>query len=303
MVEPGNLACFFGFTKEEVKILADKNGADFDELVKWYDGYMIGDEPSMFNPNSVMEAITRGRCRSYWAATGAFDAVTHYINMNFDGLKDDIIKMLAGGRAKVNPTKFQNDMSIITSRDDVLTVLIHLGYLSYNWVKSECYIPNREVAGEMENAVEANNWTPVVDALQSSEQLLQAVLDGDAEAVAKGVDVAHDENTSILSYNDENSLTCVLSLAFYYAKNDYIFHRELPSGKGFADLVLMPRKGCEKPPLLLELKKDQSANTAIEQIHHKQYQGKVSEYDGRVILVGINYDSKSKKHECKIEVL
>ena len=303
MVEPGNLAGFFGFTKEEVKILADKNGADFDELVKWYDGYMIGDEPSMFNPNSVMEAITRGRCRSYWAATGAFDAVTHYINMNFDGLKDDIIKMLAGGRAKVNPTKFQNDMSIITSRDDVLTVLIHLGYLSYNWVKSECYIPNREVAGEMENAVEANNWTPVVDALQSSEQLLQAVLDGDAEAVAKGVDVAHDENTSILSYNDENSLTCVLSLAFYYAKNDYIFHRELPSGKGFADLVLMPRKGCEKPPLLLELKKDQSANTAIEQIHHKQYQGKVSEYDGRVILVGINYDSKSKKHECKIEVL
>lgn len=303
MVEPGNLAGFFGFTKEEVKILADKNGADFDELVKWYDGYMIGDEPSMFNPNSVMEAITRGRCRSYWAATGAFDAVTHYINMNFDGLKDDIIKMLAGGRAKVNPTKFQNDMSIITSRDDVLTVLIHLGYLSYNWVKSECYIPNREVAGEMENAVEANNWAPVVDALQSSEQLLQAVIEGDAEAVAKGVDAAHDENTSILSYNDENSLACVLSLAFYHARNDYTFHRELPSGKGFADLVLMPRKGCEKPPLLLELKKDQSANTAIEQIHHKQYQGKVSEYDGRVILVGINYDSKSKKHECKIEVL
>ena len=303
MVKPGKLASYFGFTKEEVRVLAEKNGADFDELVRWYDGYKIGDEPSMFNPNSVMMALWDGQCQSFWASTGAFDAVARYINMNFDGLRNDVIKMLAGGRAKVNPTKFQNDISIITSRDDVLTVLIHLGYLSYDRERSECYIPNHEVAGEMANAVEANNWTPVVDALQASEQLLQAVLDGDAEAVAKGVDAAHDDNTSILSYNDENSLACVLSLAFYYAKNDYTFHRELPTGKGFADLVLMPRKNCDKPPILLELKKDQSPNTAIEQIHHKQYQGKVAQYDGQVILVGINYDSKSKKHECKIETV
>ena len=194
-------------------------------------------------------------------------------------------------------------MSDIRSKSDVFTVLIHLGYLAFDRVKSECYIPNYEVAGEMVNAVKSIHWDIVAEALDKSEQLLQAVIEGDAEAVAKGVDVAHDENTSILSYNDENSLACVLSLAFYYAKNDYIFHRELPTGKGFADLVLMPRKKSDLPAILLELKKDQSANTAIEQIRHKQYQGKVLEYDGRVILVGINYDSKSKKHECKIEVL
>jgi hypothetical protein len=301
MVEPGKLAKYFGFTKEEVKVLAEKDGADFDELVKWYDGYQIGDEPSMFNPNSVMEAINRGRCRSYWASTGAFDAVSHYINMNFDGLKDDVIKMLAGGRCQVDPTGFLNDMSVIRTKDDALTVLIHLGYLGYDWVKSECYIPNREVAGEMVNAIKANNWTPVVDALRASEQLLQAVLDGDTDTVANGVDAAHDENTSILSYNDENSLVCVLSLAFYYAKNDYVFHRELPTGKGFADLVLMPRKKSDRPAILLELKKDQSANAAIEQIHNRQYQGKVAQYGGQVILVGINYDTKSKKHACTIE--
>ncbi|MBQ9261912.1 MAG: AAA family ATPase [Prevotella sp.] len=301
MVEPGDMASFFGFTKDEVRTLAEHKGADFDELEKWYDGYQIGDELSMFNPNSVMEAVRRRRCRSFWAATGAFDTVADYISMNYDGLKDDIINMLAGGRCKVNPTKFQNDMSVIHSKDDVLTVLIHLGYLSYNWRKDECYIPNREVAGEMVNAVEANNWKPVTDALGQSEQLLQAVLDGDAEAVAHGVDAAHDENTSILSYNDENSLACVLSLAFYYAKNDYIFYRELPTGKGFADLVLMPRKKSDRPAILLELKKDQSAQTAIDQIHRKEYHGKISEYDGRVILVGINYDSKTKKHECRIE--
>ena len=157
MVDPGDMSSFFGFTKEEVKTLAEKHGADFDELEKWYDGYQIGDEPSMFNPNSVMQAIKKKQCRSYWASTGAFDAVAHYIQMNYEGLKDDIIKMLAGGRSKVNPTGFQNDMSIVRTRDDVLTVLIHLGYLAYDWRKDECYIPNKEVAGEMENAVKTTN--------------------------------------------------------------------------------------------------------------------------------------------------
>ena len=215
---------------------------DFDELVKWYDGYQIGDEQSMFNPNSVMQAIRSRRCRSYWATTGAIDAVTNYINMNFEGLKDDIIYMLAGGRSKVNPTKFQNDMSVIRSKDDALTVLIHLGYLGYDWRKDECYIPNKEVGSEMANAVENNNWSPVVNALQQSEQLLADTLAGDTDAVARAIEAVHDENISILSYNNENSLACVLSLAYYYAKNDYIVHRELATGKGFADIVLIPRK-------------------------------------------------------------
>ena len=150
MVEPGNMGQYFGFTKDEVKTLAGKHEMDFDELEKWYDGYQIGDEPSIFNPNSVIQAVTRRRCKSYWASTGAFDAVANYIQMNFEGLKDDIICMLAGGRVKVNTTKFQNDMSVIKCRDDVLTVLIHLGYLSFNWQKRECYVPNFEVSGECE---------------------------------------------------------------------------------------------------------------------------------------------------------
>ena len=219
----------------------------------------------------------------------------------FEGLKDDIIYMLSGGRCKVNPTKFQNDMSIITSRDDVLTVLIHLGYLSYDWRKSECYIPNREVAGEMVNAVEANNWQPVVQALEASERLLQATLDGDAEAVASGIDKVHDENTSILSYNDENSLACVLSIAYYYSRNDYVVHRELATGKGFADLVLIPRKNVESPVIILELKYNKDADSAIEQIKRKQYPAKVEQYADNLLLVGINYDKKTKQHACRIE--
>ena len=301
MVEPRNLARFFGFTRDEVRALAGKHGRDFDELEKWYDGYQIGDEPSMFNPNSVMQAVDVGRCRSYWASTGAYDAVAGYIRMNYEGLKDDIIRMLAGGRCRVDPTMFGNDMSAVRSKDDVLTVLIHLGYLSYDWRKDECYIPNREVAGEMVNAVKENNWKPVVDALQRSEQLLRATLDGDEEAVSRGVDAAHDENTSILSYNDENSLACVLSIAYYYARNDYVMHRELASGKGFADIVLLPRKHVDSPAIILELKVNRDADAAIAQIHRRQYPDKVREHADRLLLVGINYDRQTKQHTCRIE--
>ena len=312
MVEPRRMGRFFGFTKDEVYNLAEKYGMDFDELVKWYDGYQIGDDHSMFNPNSVMQAIDSGRCRSFWASTGAYDAVANYIQMNYEGLKDDIILMLAGGRCKVNPTKFQNDMSIVRSKDDVLTVLIHLGYLSYDWRKSECYIPNKEVGGEMVNAVEDNNWAGVVTALQASEQLLQDTLDGNEEAVTRAIDAAHDErlrvgeqgsgmNTSILSYNNENSLACVLSIAYYYARNDYVMHRELASGKGFADIVLIPRKNVDSPAIVVELKFSQDADAAIDQIKRRQYPAKVAQYAENLLLVGINYDKETKQHTCHIE--
>ena len=301
MVMPRNMAGLFGFTKSEVEQLAEKHHVNFNELEKWYDGYQIGGELSIFNPNSVMQAVNSDWCESYWASTGAYDAVANYINMNYKGLKDDIIKMLAGGRSKVDPTGFQNDLSLIRSKDDVLTVLIHLGYLSYDRTKQECYIPNREVAGEMVNAIKSNDWRPVIDALERSEQLLQATLEGDAEAVALGIDAAHDEHTSILSYNDENLLACVLSIAYYYAKNDYVMHRELASGKGFADVVLIPRKKVDSPAIVLELKYDQDADTAINQIKRKNYPEKVVQYTDNLLLVGINYNKQKKTHTCVIE--
>ena len=301
MVKPGGMAGFFGFTKEEVRTLSAKHGMNFDELEKWYDGYQIGDELSIFNPNSVMTAIREHKCKSYWAATGAFGRVSDYIQMNYEGLKDDIIAMLAGGRCAVDPTSFQNDLLVVNGRDDVLTVLIHLGYLSYDWNKEECYIPNREVAGEMVNAVKATKWKNVANALQKSERLLRATLDGDAEAVARGIDLAHDEETSILSYNNENSMACVLSIAYYYARNDYIIHRELATGKGFADLVFIPRKNVSSPAIILELKYDKDADTAIQQIHRRQYPEKVAQYTDNLLLVGINYDKETKTHTCIIE--
>ncbi|MBQ3753732.1 MAG: AAA family ATPase [Prevotella sp.] len=301
MVSPRSMDRYFGFTKDEVRILAEKYGMDFDELEKWYDGYQIGGQSSIFNPNSVMQALDSFWCDNYWNRNGAVDAIAGYIRMNYEGLKDDIILMLAGGRCKVNPIGFRNDLSEIYDRDDVLTVLIHLGYLSYDRVKKECYIPNLEVSYEMESAVKSNNWAGVVTALQDSEKLLQDTLDGDEEAVARAIDAAHDENTSILSYNNENSLACVLSIAYYYARNDYVMHRELASGKGFADIVLIPRKNVESPAIVVELKFRQDADAAIDQIKRRQYPAKVAQYTDNLLLVGINYDRDTKQHTCHIE--
>ncbi len=301
MVDPGDMGRFFGFTKDEVQTLAKNHGMNYDELEKWYDGYKIGDEQSMFNPNSVMEAVRRRRCRSFWSATGSFDAVAGYINRNFDGLKDGIIEMLAGGREKVDPTRFQNDMSIVLNRDDVYTVLIHLGYLSYEWQRSECYIPNREVGGEMVNAVKENKWEEVVKALEQSEKLLEATLRGDGDYVAFFNDEATTENTSIFKYNDENSLSCVISIAYYYARNDFQMIRELPTGKGYADIVFLPRKNVSKPALVIELKNNKTAKAAIDQIKERNYPQQIEKYTGDMLLVGINYGEATKKHECRIE--
>lgn len=301
VVSPKRLDKFFGFTKTETQELAKKYDMDYEELEKWYDGYMIGNEKSVFNPNSVVNAVLDGECGTYWGSTGAYDNVLRYIQMNFDGLKDDIIKMLAGERVGVDTTKFQNDMYIINSKDDVLTVLIHLGYLAYDKDKRQCFIPNREVGIEMKNAVEATNWKYVSKALESSYQLLNDTLAMNEEAVAKALEYIHQDETSILSYNNEESLSCAISIAYYYAKNDYIIHREFASGKGFADLVMIPRRNVDKPAMIVELKYDKDADSAISQIHRKEYKGKVQDYTGNLLLVGINYDKNTKTHSCVIE--
>jgi len=300
MIDPGPLAGYYGFRRSEVEELCKRYNMDYSQLALWYDGYCIGDEPSIFNPSSVIKALERHRCQSYWAATGAYDQVASYIDMNHEGLKDDIIRMLAGERCHVDTTGFANDMNEVKSKDDVLTVLIHLGYLAYDWDEEECFIPNTEVRKEMANAIKSVNWK-VAKALEESKKLLTATIEGDADAVALGIERVHENETSILSYNDENSLACVLRIAYYHAMNDYVIEREFASGKGFADMVFIPRKNVEKPAMVIELKFDKTTRAAIAQIKEKNYCAKVAEYTGDILLVGINYDSKTKTHSCEIE--
>ena len=301
MVQPRVLESFYGFTKDEVKGLCEKHGMDFGEMAKWYDGYNLGKEPSMFNPSSVMQAIACHQCDSYWASTGAFDAVARYIQMNYEGLKDSIVSMLGGGRSKVETTSFGNDPAIIRDRDEVLTVLIHLGYLAYDSSRHECYIPNMEVALEMKNAVKLNGWKEVINAINDSEELLENLLEGEAEAVAAGVAKVHEESVSLLKYNNENALSCVINLALYSARNKYKIIREMPTGKGFADLVFVPWRNVDLPAIVVELKWKQEASTALSQIRERNYPASLKDYVGEVVLCGINYDPKSKEHTCTIE--
>lgn len=160
---------------------------------------------------------------------------------------------------------------------------------------------SRSLFTDLEIAVKNNKWEEVVKSINQSERLLEATLRGNSDYVAKTLDAAHTEHTSILSYNDENSLACVISLAYYYARNDYHIHREYPTGEGYADLVLIPRKNVSSPALVIELKYDKDTQAAISQIKNKNYPQKITDYTGDILLVGINYDKNTKRHECQIE--
>ncbi|MDE6516275.1 MAG: PD-(D/E)XK nuclease domain-containing protein, partial [Acetatifactor sp.] len=206
---------------------------------------------------------------------------------------------------RVNTLSFQNDMRTFNTKDDVLTLLIHLGYLGYDAEAKEAFIPNKEIIGEFENAMSVGGWSEIMRVLKASEKLLEDTLRCDEKSVAEGLDRAHTEVASILTYNDENSLGCAIGLAYYSARKDYRIIRELPTGHGFADVVFLPLPFCKKPALVVELKYDKSVETAISQIKDRRYTQALEGYFGDVLLVGVNYDKDNvnKPHSCVIEKL
>ncbi len=301
MTDPKQLSGYVGFTEEEVSDLCGRYHMDFEKAKSWYDGYSFPGAKHIYNPKAVVEAMLTGRYSNYWTSTETYEALKVYMDMDFDGLRDTIIALLGGGRAKVNTRTFQNDMKTFETKDDVLTLLIHLGYLAYDADHEEVYIPNREIRDEFENAMSVGGWKEVMAVLKASEKLLEDTLSGNADEVAKALDYAHMEVASVLTYNDENSMSCAISLAYYSARKQYRMIRELPAGKGFADIVFVPLKAVDKPALIVELKYDKEAETAIRQIREKQYPRALERYGGEILLVGINYDKNTKKHSCEIE--
>jgi hypothetical protein len=211
---------------------------------------------------------------------------------------------LAGNRIKVRIRTFENDMVSFKRKDDVLTALIHLGYLAYDTETEEAYIPNKEVRMCFEDTLEDTGWDEVIKAVDNSERLLKLTLAGAEMEVAELIDECHAENTSILKYNDENSLASCIALAYYTARKDYTIIRELPSGYGFADMVFVPKPRVEKPAMIVELKWNKKAETAIDQIKNNKYLKALDGYKGEILLVGISYEkdgAEAKKHRCVIE--
>ena len=304
MLKSKPITKYYGFTEDEVRELCKKYDMDFETVRAWYNGYLI-DGIHMYNPNSVVQSMRDHDCDSYWRNTSSFESINTFITLNYEGLKDDIMNMLSGGKVRVNPNTFRNDLSIITSKDDALTALIHLGYLGYDADRKSAYVPNYEVATAFELALQTGEWKDIAKAISTCDDLLFETIDGNAERVAELIELAHDTYTSVLKYNDENSLSCVLTMAYFTAPGYYNIIREMPAGKGFADFVFIPRANAGfRPAMVVELKYNKSADTAIKQIKEKRYHGALSGYSDKILLVGISYDAdgKDKKHHtCVIE--
>ena len=291
---------------DDYKKHLNQHDVAFNQMQQWYDGYSFKDVPHIYNPNSVVNAATYKKFISYWTKTETFESLQEYIDMNMEGLRDDIVKLIAGEDVIVDVSTFSNDMVTFHSKDDVLTLLIHLGYLAIKGSTNLgviVHIPNEEIKLEFKTCVKNNNrYAGVYDLIKNTDVLLNDIWSLNSEAVAKIFDEAHQDHTSILTYNNENSLANVIAISLFLSTtNTYNVVRELPTGKGYADLVYLPKSGVNKPALLIELKFDKSAQTAITQIKEKNYLQFFKDYKGEVLLVGINYSKDTKTHQCIIE--
>ncbi|MBQ4378182.1 MAG: AAA family ATPase [Treponema sp.] len=310
ILDSGRLSEYLGFTESEVQELCKKYSIDFDDCRNWYDGYHLAwnengtqKKCEIYNPESVVMSIETGKFAGFWGATSSYEVISDRIQQNFAGIKDDVIRMISGESVDVNVTSYKNTMKSFVTKSDVLTYLIHLGYLAYNDNDSTCKIPNKEVRQEWINALEADkDYSETNAIIKASKELLSETLAGNAEAVAASLDESHIHVTSNRSYNNEYALQSAIYLSFIYALNKYTCFRELTTGKGFADMVYVPLSK-DLPALIIELKHNKCAQTALSQIKEKQYFDSLKNYSGNMLFVGINYDENTKKHDCKIEKL
>ena len=326
MVSPLQFAPYTGFTEVEVRDLCGKYGMNFASIKNWYDGYLVYDqgvvseldrsatEPSrraparqyhLYAPLSVVNAMTYGQIKNYWNATETYEALAEYIRMDFDGLKETVARLIEGEHLPVRLGTYQNDMTSMTCREDVLALLIHLGYLGYDQANGEVFIPNHEIHDVFETSTQTPEWSSTMRALRNSKKLLEAVWAGDEETVAELLEAAHDQ-TGNRTYNSEAALSYAVQLAFYKAQDDYTLFPEVDTGRGYADLIYIPKRPIH-PALLVELKYNQNADTALEQIQRQKYPSRLEQYKGNLILVGISYDRSAdpaapnfKHHSCKM---
>ena len=326
MMAPRQLAPYTGFTEEEVKALSKKYDMDFGDISNWYDGYLVSDRIppekreeyregkydghrfSIYSPLSVVESMTTGVIKDYWNKTETYEALAEYIRKDYDGLKDAVALLMDGGRLTIDTSTYQNDMTTFTGRDDVLSLLIHLGYLGYDDGRGEVFIPNRKILDEFKTSTKGREWVSTFKAFETSLELLEATWNGDEEKVAELVEDAHNQAGN-MTYNDEAALSYGIQLAYYAARKYYTTILELDTGKGYADVVYLPApQYAEKPALLIELKYEHSAELAMDQIRRQKYLDRLEHYKGNILVVGINYDRELpadhpeyKHHSCRIE--
>ena len=300
MLRPLVLEKYVGFLPAEVDALCEKFDMDRTEAAEWYDGYMLPHEHHVYNPCSVAQAMTYRSYGSYWTKTDTFESLLDYINNDLDGVYSDVMSMIGGDRIVIDANSYDNSFTLPKNKNHCFTLLAHIGYLAYDEETSQVFIPNEEVRMAFRGALEVCSWPEAIKPYQRSQKFIEAIHAGDSATVARMVEETHQYMASVLSYNNENALACVVSVLCFYAENVYHVIREFPTGKGFADIVLLPKKGVQKPAIVIELKFNKDVKAAIDQIHDNQYPGRLADFYGDLILVGISYDKK-KAHDCAIE--
>ena len=293
---------FVGFTEKEVRERCEGKNVDFGEIKSWYDGYDLSSVGSIYNPYSVMKAFKSGKCQSYWRKTSAAESLKSYINMDYEGLQQTVAQLISGERIPVNVDLFQNDFENFTSADDILTLLIHLGYLTYHVEEKTVQIPNEEVRIEFKQFLsQAGINSEWVKLIKRSQKLLEDTLNGEGAAVAAAMTEIRKEQYAPQYYNNEQSLRAIIKYAYFTTVGQCIKVEEIPAGKGIADVVFIPISTSRLPAMIIELKWNKSSGGAIAQIKEKGYTEILKPYKGNILLVGINYDAKTGEHDCSIE--
>ncbi|MDE6053599.1 MAG: ATP-binding protein, partial [Lachnospiraceae bacterium] len=294
---------YFGFTEEEVEMLCKKQTAlTMDEIRDWYNGYQTRNGAQLYNPRSVVCALEDETCQSYWTRTGKMDEVLFFLKYNIDEVRDDVIEMVNDTSVRIDIKKeYSAGQEHPANKKDIYSAMIIYGLLSY--CEGELRIPNKELMIEFENALEDDDFGYVAELVRNSSEVLDATLKQRSDIVSSYLHNIHNSELPILKYNDENSLSCVVTLAYLSARNKYRIEREEKSGKGFADFLFYPRRK-NLPGIIIELKANDTPAAAIAQIKEKEYSEKLKKENvTTILLVGISYDTSKKEHQCIIEEL
>lgn len=308
---------FFGFDDSEVDVLFEiyrnstkKVRIAREDLSIWYDGYYTASGDRMYNPRSVVCALTDNQISNYWTSSGPYDELFYYVRNNIEDVKDDIALMTAGEHIPIKLEGYAATTAQLHTKNQIFSAMVVYGLLTYNQADGQVSIPNRELMLKFNDLLMSNeNFGYVHRLAAESSRMLKATLEGNTQTMVEILEYAHDTESPIFSYNSEIELSAVVNLVYLAARDRYRVEREDKAGKGYVDFIFYPERKADDG-IILELKIDHTPDEAIRQIRDKKYalrfRGKLGEppkYTGRILGVGIGYNRKTKKHSCKIEVL
>ncbi len=306
----------FGFTEKEVDMLYERyllrnedHRINREGLRDWYNGYHTFSGERVYNPRSVVWALENNNLGNYWSSSGPYDEIFYYVKHNISAVQKDLLLMISGGAVPVKIREYAATATELKSKSEIFSAMGVYGFLSYE--NGQVTIPNRELMGKFDDMIRTEDSLGYVYRLaKESERMLQVTLKGDTDIMEEILELVHDTEIPLLSYNNETELTSVVNLAYLAARDTYRVEREDKAGVGYVDFIFYPEINTSSDCMILELKMDSTPEDAIEQIKDKKYalrfkpkSGEKPRYTGRILAVGISYDRKSKVHHCKIEEL